>query len=413
MHNWYLAFFITILVTCVTFAVAFSIFWVYDGGNNKKMKILSNSFSKARKGIHSGNNKGNNKNGNRKGNKSLSTDCTTITSAILESRPELPATSKICLNGISYEDLTRDEQKTYVYKDPHFDGTNFYDVLIPRGENDLIVELDKVVGSFYGVYLQFESDMWSDGFDTGDNKNSEQKSALVNDMKTKSSLGIPLIGEIPTSTSLTPQYTFDTSVETQYNIRTLSNEEKAKLKTISGEKLKGTLRIASAYHDYYFKLNGKEKIVRVMMSPPGEMGDKALVRNGVTNWLNYATKTFSETRPTSSALSFWSGQQSRTAYFPDNFQSDNEEQDSSAFINLFKNQRIGMPIAISSSSPIDFTQLNTKNMTLDLKVDGFIGFNAAKQIGLTEADLDNNEDQMLVLYDMPDLNLKAEIAFTE
>jgi hypothetical protein len=403
MNNGYVIFFVACLVVCVIFSIVFSTLWVHDNKSKKIINILSNSLDN--KGV-------------RNGNKSVSSDCTDVTETIMNVRPELPPSAKICLNGISYEDFTTDEKETYVFKDSHFDGTNFYDVLVPRGEYDLTVSLDKVVGVFYGIYLQFEDDMWSKGFTTTGSAKEEDDTQiiqLINDMKNKSGSGIPLIGENGNSTVLIPEFKFDTSKELEYTMRKLSTLEESKLKNVTGENLKGVLRISTGYADYHFKLNGVEKVVRVMLAPPGEMGDKTIVSNGKTKWLDFSTKTFSETRPsTASVLSFWNNYDSYIAYFPEHFQNDGDRRTTevpNSFRTLFKEQRTGMPISISSSS-IDFNNIKTSNMTLKLKVDGFIGFRSAKEFGISEEELSLNDDKMLVLYDMPDLNLKAEISFS-
>jgi hypothetical protein len=314
------------------------------------------------------------------------------------------------------EDNSTNDCRHFEYYGPYFgeDGT-VYNIFGRRGENDIKAKLKRITGEFYGLYLQFETDVWSEGFQMDGDMTAE-----LADMISKAPQAIPIIGPPPGNKTPEKTYKFDTSNPKIYSMNALSKNDRDKLVAVSDGKLGGTLRLAAKSARYHVDMgDGKEKVIQVIMNDKhGYMGDKTLYEDGKTIYIDFTNSTTSETRPVSDCLSFFTNRLALDSLFElGDFTLTNEEKSeerqqetvASDFTDAFRNNMLGMPVPMLNE--IDFKTLSSETtLTVDFKTAPYVSFRDATTLGLTLADIAEDPVKFAALYDMKGIAINAEVS---
>lgn len=280
-------------------------------------------------------------------------------------------------------------------------------LFVPRGPQCVTLPLDNVTGTFFAVYLQFENDMWGNGFDVSVWPDRDIH-AEVHAMETAVSQAVVLVGAdvVPHECRQQATYDFDAlyPVSVPMNVVT---DHLNQLDVVSGARLKGVVRMSAEFVDYHFRVAATEHKVRVLLTDcKGQMGDKLMYVNGSFRWLDMATQQFTSVR-NENCLSFWNQQQFRSG--PEEQKPEvQQERTRQALVEAFRVRRLGVPIELVNTS-VDFRLLLEPGhrVRLDLIVDGHLSFFADD--GFTEQALAGSPKEILMRFDIPDMNFKANV----
>jgi len=341
----------------------------------------------------------------------------------LQAQLHLPPDCLVCDHmPYDWHERTRDYHFHGVHQTAEKGPPKF--IFVPRSADDLVISLENVSGEFssgYFLHNPEEPDMWWDGFDPDTKEDVETH---VQRMRDQIGEAVCFVGdEAAPSSGCETRFQFNAMDPFPIPMRSLSKAEKTKLAIISGPALQGCMRFSVDHCDYHFTLAGQPVRVRVLVAnKEGEMGDKMLFIDGAFKWLDLETHQFVTTRNTN-CLSFWNqphhegeggpppeeeGPPPEGEYYSD----EQHEVMHAEMVRLFAERRFGMPVELADEE-VDFTRLGTHNAVIDLLVDTFVSFRGAVVQGLTEQDLLNQPQKILELFDIPDVNFKAKITFTE
>lgn len=268
------------------------------------------------------------------------------------------------------------------------ENNNHQYVFEKRGENEYIIPLDNMTGTYYSSYLNFEPDVWSHGFTTA---TKEELQIMINN--TGKSVLISGSGPDQLASSYDRlQFDFDlkSAIVQKIYLRNIEN-----VQNVHGDNLKGSFRISYDHIDHHFKIGNVDKTIRILLtSSQGNMGDKLLLNNttGEFEWFDTATDQMTSTR-TPNVLSLLSV--------------------NSAIVDAFNERRLGIPIELAvptSSEVVDFSKLNENNIyvTFDMLVDKFISFENSDQL-VSDSYLLANPSQLLKRFTYDIFGFKAQI----
>lgn len=304
--------------------------------------------------------------------------------------------------------------RDFHYRGKHFppeNGEPLY-VFEPRHETDFVVEMDNVNGMFYGAYLTFEPDMWSEGF-SPQGRTPADVTAMVANLQT----AVPLFGSevVVSGTECTPAFAFDVSNPITNSMSSLSSTSVSRLQEVSSDHMKGVLRMSFDHVDYHYHLGDTECSVRVLLGNCGGfMGDKLLRVDGEFKWFDKRQQTFVSVR-NDDCLSFWNQNDDEKEEDPEDVHRQAFQE---ALIQAFVDQHLGMPMDLEGAdgtNTVDFRELATSSqMTLDVTIDGWIAFERADEdSGSTDTAewLLANPAEHLRRFEIPDLSLKAMVSF--
>jgi hypothetical protein len=268
------------------------------------------------------------------------------------------------------------------------ENNNHQYVFEERGENEYIVPLDNMTGTYYSSYLNFEPDVWSHGFTTATKKELQ---IMINN----SGESVLISGSGPDQLASSYdrlQFDFDlkSAIVQKIYLRNIEN-----VQNVHGDNLKGSFRISYDHIDHHFKIGNVDKTIRILLtSSQGNMGDKLLLNNttGEFEWFDTATGQMTSTR-TPNVLSLLSV--------------------NSAIVDAFNERRLGIPIELAvptSSEVVDFSKLNENNIyvTFDMLVDKFISFENLDQL-VSDSYLLANPSQLLKRFTYDIFGFKAQI----
>lgn len=325
-------------------------------------------------------------------------------------------------------DITYDGGKDYRHMTscPLANGKGGVSYYVPASAFDLSVPLDNITGTYVAISLHLADDMFANGFNPGGKENEATDPMVqVEDTLSKLDQGIALVGTVApfiSDTATLTRYTFDVTGNTgsKPDIRTLTDAERAKLTTVTGDHLFGVLRYSVETVQYWYQLDGKKMAFQVCLAGPNfRMADKMILdSDGHFKFLVCPegtapnTWTLSTSRPSDQrVLSFWNGHTVQSEYFQEELNQDMSQDTAkaAAFAKLMNDSRfVGMPLKVTNES-VDFATAINADIVIDLAVNTYAFFDTAKQRGLSEADLANNRILQVILYSMEDLNFTASI----
>lgn len=279
-------------------------------------------------------------------------------------------------------------------------------LFVRRQAQSVVVPLENVTGKFFSAYLQFEDDMWTRGFEVDpiEHRNIQFE---VQHMVDAAGNAVVLVGTEPAPQDCDLQLAH--GFNALYPVTVAMNavaDRHDRLATVEGEKLRGTFRMSPSFVDYHFRVQGQDHKIRVLVTDcVGRMGDKLMFVNGRFRWLDMVTQEFTTVR-NDNCLSFWNQQQFRGP--AEHKAGEQEELMRTSMETAFRNQRLGMPIELLNER-VDFKDLLEPGhqVQIDLVVDGHVSFYADD--GFTEQALAGSLKEILMRFDIPDLNFKAKI----
>jgi hypothetical protein len=338
---------------------------------------------------------------------------------------------------------TNDQEKTAYYKWIYGNmdsGTgDFHLYFIPRGANDIVVPLNNVHDDMHSLYLALTNDLWAGGFDPSSNEPDAIQTAFLSLTSPPPTSYQRLVGPAPGSAFGTEElYSFNALVPQAWSLANGALDQ-SKLSTLTAvtkdsaaPNLEGILRMAPRFINYDFTLNGKTYSMRVWINDSVvPMGTKSVCTNpevtnlsqriyafvDITNFPDVEPSlllTYPAASENKTILSFWNQPRSR------NEVPEINEMLAAAFFGSFYSSNVqGLPLQVWNKEAVDFSQLGSRALTIDLKVDSSVSFREAKTTGawrenevMTEAFLEQNKAWMALLYDMPGLSFKAVLKFT-
>lgn len=318
----------------------------------------------------------------------------------------------------------------------------------PRGANDIIASINNISGGFYSVHLVTGTHGWQDGFNPGDGSTTVD-TAFTEILKSAQQAGTLLVGEKAvhdTTDHDEPPFEFSAKDAVEFPMQPVPTTTDVTALNADVNRKKGAIHIALDTIAYAFTLDGKERQVRVLIGKKGNtplMGVKQVLKDGKWLYLNKTTDQLVEDEP-AVPYSFWNqgNVDQQLAEFQTQVESASGEEktqleadivrlqteiaamdaEKTALTTMFDEKRYATPIEVVGD--IDWENFKTKNVSLDLISSGFVGFRNAKinqeagggqeaHTAMTEAELAENYVQILKLFDINSLTLKAQFTFTD
>lgn len=323
-------------------------------------------------------------------------------------------------------------------------------VMVPRGANDIVVDLVDISGEFFSMFLVPNEHMWQSGF-AGEVETSENGLTIteqVGQLQTAQDNGVLLVGDavITDRTLDTPPFSFTAAGSSEIVLQKVTTDVDLSVLNTSDRK-RGALFMASHSIVYTFRLDGQLRRIRVLLSAPGVkplMGVKQVEKDGQWYFLDKRTSQLVLDEP-DVPWSFWNqGQDEQKAAIEEQLDALNEQleqaeededterqdeineeivrmteelatigdqrEEETAVTALFGvTKNYGMPIEVVGD--IDFNDFKTKTITMDLMTSGSVGFRDTK---LTHTEKSLADEHILILqsFDIPDLSLTARFTST-
>jgi hypothetical protein len=322
----------------------------------------------------------------------------------------------------NHEFTTENSDKAwYTFVKDTRDGDKWVIVFLRQAATDLTAPVTNVSGAFTSLYAHAADDMFAAGFQPGDDTFSTYTEEAFTAMVAGMSAAKVLVGAQPGAAHSSSQRQYEFNVQSADPFAVAVDDTFPTLR-VDGTvpSMKGGFRIALTYVDYVFELAGGERAIRLFINHPVYgMATKAVRdTDGVFKFVELAETNAPTLVPASGyatmtrPLTFWDQPGGSDAQ---NWLREGDDQTvGNLFQTFFRATVLGLPVAVSNASNLDFAAAEGKTVTVDLVADPQIAFRAAKDATRwgrewTETQLAASPEWQAILFDIPGITLRAEI----